>query len=52
MRDISGLSINSDAVIVGVSASGLWLKTAKFPRVKMAWMLVRLAWRTLHTLPR
>ena len=48
MRDISGLKINEDAVIVGISASGLWMLTTKHHRVKMAWMLVKLAWRTLR----
>lgn len=48
MKDISGLKINEDAIIVGISASGLWMLTTKYARARMAWMPVKLAWRTLR----
>ena len=51
VRDISGLKINEDAVIYGISASGLWLLTARFPRLKMAVALLGITWRALWWKP-
>jgi hypothetical protein len=48
VRNISGYRVNEDAVIVGIAASGLWMMTTKRHRVRVAWALAKLAWRTLR----
>jgi len=52
MRDISGTPLNEDALIVGISVSGLWMYTTRFPRIRMALKLLALAWWALWWKPK
>lgn len=48
IRELPRYQVNADAMVYGVTVPGLLAYRMKFVRARVAWALVKLAWRVLR----